>query len=354
MTPAFELPQHPGLDSYCELAGSLDFLGCGHIIEFLLAGQKRSFMVADGVWINTTGFRWERVDYSYLETVRRRWHGDADARRRARADHIIGLLERALSEDPQALRRLSMFQLGKLLHALRGVPPERLRAEVAGLGVADREADLLVAGVMTARGGPDPRIVEAAITARWAKELRTAGRHADQLEGVAADEVLQAFLQAVRAGNHRLDAALAEAASLERAGELEAAAACYLRAAALAGDEPEIEAGLRRCPPPAPRDLRTDIRGSVVDLRWTPARTTVGVLSYRVVRAGGASHVLVCEVAHGPDLQASDDGVPPGQKVAYEVTTVRQGLVESEPSSARRCRSPRTPRSLRWRVTGGA
>lgn len=330
MRPSPVLPQHPGLDSYCELADSLHFLGCDHIVSFLRLGQDLPFMVVDGVWIRSKGSWWDFVDASYLENVRLSWHLDRDPRRRAMADYVIDVVERALAENTLALRPLALFQIWKLLRASgEEASPERLRADALALGIVEDEVDLLVAGMMAAREGPDPELVEAAIRARWSKKLRAAARFADLLAPVATDETLRAFLGAIRADSSRLDATLTEAADLEQTGQLEAAAACYLRAAVLVSDEPEIEAGLERCPPPPPQHLRADIRGDQVELRWTSACSAVGVLSYRVVRVSATGRVLLCEVPDGRNAQAADATPPLGEEISYQVTTVRDGQVES-------------------------
>lgn len=367
MTPAPPLPEHPGLDSYCELADSLSFLGCDHIVSFLLAGQDLPFMVLDGVWIRAEGFSWQPVSRSYLEKVGRSWERDSDPLRRARAEHVIGLLRQMLAGNNAALRQLALFQVRKLLQARgTGYPrPEQVRADARALSIVEEEVDLLVAAVLAAQEGPGPEMVEAAIRARWSKQLRSAARLADLLDPVATDETLRAFLRAVRVDNRRLDAALAEAAALERGGQREEAAACYLAAAALARDEPEAEAGLGRCPPPAPQKLKVDVRGERVDLRWAPSGASAGVLAYRVMRVSAAGHVLVGEVAHGPCPQATDTSPPLGREISYEVRTVRGGRVESAPAASAVLRVVPDAEGLRvyadrhgvagsWRVPKGA
>ena len=333
MRPAPALPQHPGLDSYCELAESLRFLGCDHILSLLQGTERQSFMVIDGVWIRSQGFSWQFADASYLEKVRQAWRLDNDPRRRAAADHVIDIVQQALANDTLALRTLALFQVWKLLRACspQNTSPESLHVAAVALGIAAEEADLLVDGVLATIDGPDPQIVEAALRARWSKQLRAAGHLADRLEPVAADTRLQAFLAGVRADNHRLDALLGEAVSLENAARTEDAAACYLRAGAMVSDEPAIDAGLQRCPPPAPLSLEADVRGSQVELRWAPAATSVGSLSNRVVRVSAAGSTLVCEVAHGHRPQAVDAGPPLGEEIRYVVRTVREGRVESAP-----------------------
>ena len=265
MTSIPRLPEHPGLDAYRDLAGSLQLLNCRHIAAFILGGQSPPFRVLDGVWVKSGRFSWHRVDSSYLEQVRLFWHQDPDPRRRAAADHVIDLVQHALAGDSSALWRLALFQVWKLLRSLDtpDATPARLRAETLALGVAEDEADLLVAAVTAARGGPAPETVEELIAAQRSSQLRHAARFADSLEPVAHDHVLRAALDGVRADNRHADRLLAVGARLEDSGDLEKAAGCYLRAAAVTADEPQIGEALRRCAPPPPRELKFDVTGRV-------------------------------------------------------------------------------------------
>ena len=102
----------------------------------------------------------------------------------------------------------------------------------------------------------------------------------------------------------------------------------------MTSDEPDIEAGLERCPPPCPQQLNADSRGDRVELRWTPARSAVGALSYRAVRVSAAGRVLLCEVTDSPSTQATDATPPLDEEISYEVTTVRGGRVESAPTAS--------------------
>jgi hypothetical protein len=337
MSPAPALPQHPGLDRYCELADSLHFLGCRHVLSFLLAGQDLPFMVIDGVWIKTKGFSWQFVDASYLENVRLAWGHDSNPRRRAAASYVIDVLQQALVNDTLALRRLALFQMWKLLcgGGTGSTSPQRLRMDTLAAGVAQEEADLLVSGILAVRDGLHPETVEAVMRARWLKQLRAAAHFADLLDPVATDDTLRSFLAAVHTDNRRVDDILTEAVGLERAGALESAAEHYLRAAVMVRDEPEIGAGLQRCPPPPPRKLEIHLHGNRVELRWAPAETLVGALSYRVTRVSAAGHILLCEMAHGAAPQAADTGPPLGPQIAYQVTTVRDGRVESAPVTSK-------------------
>ena len=293
-------------------------------------------MVIDGVWVRSQGFSWQAPDLSYLEKVRQAWHLDNDPRRRAAADHVIGIVQGALADDTLALRTLALFQVWARLRAShpQGASPDQLHADALALGILPEEAGLVVGGVLAMWDGPDPQLVEAALKAWLSKQLRAAALCADRLEPAATGSRLRAFLAAVRAGNRRLDTLLSQAATLEQNGRAEDAAARYLRAAALASDEPAIDAGLQRCPPPAPQDVSAEVQGDRVDVRWPPAAASVGTLTYRVVRVSAAGRTPLCEVAHGPRPHACDAGPPPGEEIRYEVRTVRENRVESAPATS--------------------
>ena len=335
MTSISRLPEHPGLAAYGDLAGSLQLLGCPHMGTFVLAGQPVPFRVLDGVWVKAGRFSWHHVDSSYLEQVRLSWRKDTDWRRRAAADHVIDLVQQALTAESSALWRLTLFQVRKLLHKLDvpDAPPGKLRAEALTLGITEDEVDLITAAVRAARRGPDPAAVEELIAAQQLSRLRGAARLAESLAPVARDHVLRACLDEVRADNRHADTLLASGARLEDSGDLEKAAACYLRAAAVTADDPQIGQALRRCGPPPPRELEVQVTGRRVRLSWQPAEASAGAITYRVRREGEVS-----PVADGPDTCVTDPDPPAGPLIAYRVVTVREGSVESVPAVTDRFR----------------
>ena len=330
MTSIPRLPEHPGFAAYGDLAGSLQRLGCPHMAAFILAGKSVPFRVLDGVWVKAGSFSWHRVDSSYLEQVRLRWHENTDPGRRAAADHVIDLVQQALAAESSALWRLALFQVGKLLRAVDtpDAPPGRLRAAALALGIAEDEVDLLTAAVTAARGGPDPAAVEELVAAQRSNRLRRAARLAEALAPAARDHVLRACLDEVLAGNRQADKLISAGARLEDAGDVEKAAACYLRAAAVTADDPQIGRALRRCAPPRPRELEVEVTGRCVRLSWRPAEASAGAITYRVRREAEVPSL----VADGPDTCATDCDPPAGPMIAYRVVTVREGSVESAPA----------------------
>ena len=65
---------------------------------------------------------------------------------------------------------------------------------------------------------------------------------------------------------------------------MEKAAACYLRAAAVTADDPQIGQALRRCAPPRPRELEVKVTGQCVRLSWRAAEASAGAITYRARR----------------------------------------------------------------------
>ena len=336
MTAISVLPEHPGLAAYGDLAGSLQLLNRPHIADFILAGRPPPFRVLDGVFVKSGSFSWRRADSSYLEQVRLDWQQDPDPRRRAAADHVIDLVQHAITIDPQALRRLALFQIRKLLHVpdKPDASPGQLRAEIISLGVADDEADLLAAAVTAALDAPTPDSVVELIAARRSNQLRRAARLAASLKPAAHDHVLLAFLDDIRADDRRVDDLLAAGARLKDNGDLEEAAACYLQAAAVAADEPLIDAALHQCAPPPPQELTANVTGHWVTLRWRAAEASAGTITYRVTREDEPPS----ELGDGPQTWAVDRDPPMGPAIAYRVVTVREGRVESTPAVTGRFR----------------
>jgi len=109
-----------------------------------------------------------------------------------------------------------------------------------------------------------------------------------------------------------------------------AARALYRKGLALAADLPEAKAGLDRCPPDPPSDLSAVFDRDRVRLRWSPPPPDgLGPVGFAVLRKPDAalSHPadgLVIGETSAPEFE--DDGVAPGQLVAYAVVSRRGGV----------------------------
>jgi hypothetical protein len=338
-TATLALPEHPGLAAYHDLADSLRVLNCPHIAEFVLAGRSAPFRVYDGVFVRSGAFSWRRVDAYYLEQVRIAWRQDPDPRLRAAADHVVDIVQQAMARENSALRRLAVFQLRQLLCAAHGpgTPPGQLRARILAMGVVADEADELAAAVASACDGPAPDDVVKLIAARRSNQLRRAARLAALLRPVARDHVLLALLDDVRSDTRRVDDLLATGARRKDGGDFEGAAAAYLRAAAIAADEPVIGNALRQCVPPPPEEPEAHVTGRQVTLSWRPSAASAGAITYRVTRVTGAA-APPSVLAQGPDTSVVDRDPPTGPALAYHVVAVRAGLAESSPAVTARFR----------------
>jgi len=129
-----------------------------------------------------------------------------------------------------------------------------------------------------------------------------------------------------------VDAELAAAAAQE-ATDPEAAAARYASVLRTAR-EPAAEAGLRRCPPPAPPAAAARVEGDHAVVTWDQAPVRTGDPGYRVVRVvASGPRAGRGDVAETPGLSVVDTDPPAGVAVAYEVTTVRAGTGSARPAT---------------------
>jgi hypothetical protein len=113
------------------------------------------------------------------------------------------------------------------------------------------------------------------------------------------------------------EALAAKARALE-SSDPRAARALYRQSLAIASDLPDALAGLERCPPDPPTDLRAEFLGDRVRLRWTPPVSDgPGPTSYVILRKTGAS------------FQHPRDGTRIGEVSATEFDDVRVGNGES-------------------------
>ncbi len=106
----------------------------------------------------------------------------------------------------------------------------------------------------------------------------------------------------------------------------------YRQSLAIAADLPEAVAGLKRCPPDPPSDLRAEYVADRVRLRWSPPPPDgVGPVSYVILRKAEMAFTHPGDglrVGESATPAFDDPGVTPGTSVAYAVLT-RRGDVES-------------------------
>lgn len=159
----------------------------------------------------------------------------------------------------------------------------------------------------------------------------------------------------LRATVDRLTGELATARKLED-GSPEEAAAGYLAIGRELSD-PAIEAGLLRCRAVAPERVTARLDGDRAVVAWTPSRSTVGRIGYRVTR--GAT-VLITETA----VLSITDSPPVGVPCVYTVSATREGIPGEAATSAevtvlpqvRELTASAGPTAIRgqWRLPRGA
>lgn len=204
-----------------------------------------------------------------------------------------------------------------------------VRARVQAVGLGDDLPGLAFAVLCRARpvGPVEVRWREELTQLMAARELRAAH------DLLTAQTVLPPDLVDVRAGLvaavAAVDAELAAAAALE-AADPEAAAGRYVEVLRRSR-EPDAEAGLRRCPPPAPASAVARVEGDHVVVSWGQAPVRAGDPTYRVVRVAGTG--ARDDLAGTPGLSVVDPDPPPGTAVTYEVSTVRAGTGSARPAT---------------------
>ncbi|MFS8197419.1 hypothetical protein ACLVWQ_01905 [Streptomyces sp. CWNU-52B] len=343
------LPLAPLTPGYPRLVEAQRAAGLRHIGE-LLAPDGRRLRVLDGLFVPAGARGHRRVDAALLDTLR---GGSGPAA--SLAGELAGLHRR----DPQALRRVLLYQLIELLQDHpRGGHPDTAQA----LGVHAEEAAGLVAAARV-RPALDARQRTAAesLADAWAEHrLRRAHRLLERLPPYGRDPSLTALRTTLSRRLGHADAALDSARGAERAGDTEAATEEYLRALRLAADDRQALFGLVRIHRPGPADperLRHALHADLVALAWDPVDPAVAPdlagpgITWRILRlrrtGSGTTEVReVCEVSETSDVPETrqvsarpggteDRTVPLGSVVRYVALPVREGRVAGVPLVAR-------------------
>ncbi|WP_255954739.1 hypothetical protein [Streptomyces odontomachi] len=339
------LPRFPGVRGFIELHDAILRLGFRHAVDLLRAAPAEprpaaahtaafpqstsddGFRILDGLWIPGRGNLWRRVDLAYVRGCRARWKTDGDASRATAASDAVGVLERVLHGDPMGLRRIVLWQLGRLLTDGGDGPTA---AAATALGVHGNEAEALAAAVAAGFPSRDSARRRAAETI---SEIWPGDRPYGVLEVArdldpADDHVLAALLTAVQARCARVEHLIAQAGRLDRTGEPHARTAAWFRILRLATDSADALAGLLgaatavaddpKTPPEA--IVRADPGTRTIRLAWSPAHRHTADVTYRVVRFPDGMPERAVEV-RGPDTAttAQDTDVPLGEPLRYAV-----------------------------------
>lgn len=328
------VPQVPGITDYAEIQAALASLGCRHVVDFINRRPDRPFRVLDGIWFATSGISWKRADAALLVRLRDVWVKRDENADRTAALAVLRSLIPVADADGMALRRLALYQICKAVWTSlnANAPMNAVTARIVGLGVVKEEAPLLAAMAMTGRPATRFEVLESIQGAYDIRMLRTAGVLATQIVE-PTDHVLASLVARIVHDTARLDRLIAEGELCEARGDIDGAVRRYLEAESIAVDEPRIATALDRCAPPPPRGLVIASDHDGARLTWQPSTTSVGQITYRVLRVGlpAAAEEEVCRTA---DCLALDRQAPLGDPVRYAVRAVRDGRFESAPATA--------------------
>ncbi|WP_329062290.1 hypothetical protein [Streptomyces sp. NBC_01429] len=323
------LPLAPLVPGYRELLDRQRALGLRHLGEALVARGGR-LRVLDGVYLPRAPRGWRRLDGDTLRRLQGSGSGDGALLRR---------LETLHDRDPQALRRVLLYQLTELLQD----DPDGARAETAvALGVdPDEAAALVYAARARRRLNRDQRGAAEGLEDAWRDgRLRGAVRLAALLPADGGqDPPLARRLRRIAARERETAQVLDRARLLDGAGDTEGAGEHYLRAVRLASDSGRALRGLVGAHLPAegaPERLTARLAPDAVELSWDTALAQRVPDSWRVIRltcTPGRSPIVAGIPARGTTRAGSArDASPPfGSEVRYAVLPLRGGRADAPP-----------------------
>ncbi|MEV5240439.1 hypothetical protein AB0K89_15250 [Streptomyces cinnamoneus] len=320
------MPLSPLVGCYQELVALQHALGLRYVGEGLVEPGGR-LRVLDGVYVSRGPRGWRRIDGAAL----RRSAADGPA-----TGELLLTLAGLHDNDPAALRRVLLYQLIELLQSR---PPEGRDATALSLGVDPGEVAALVhaAGAQRRPDATQRAAAEGLQDAWERRRLRHAARLASRLPPDGGrDPFLAERLRQIAARVQETDAALAAAHRLERQGDKEDAAGCYLQVARLTADSARALRGLVRTHRPdrgAPGPLAVELLAAgPAELTWTDggAGTTWRVI--RLDRSTDRRAPSVTEVRGQVTGGYAQDPHPPlGAEVRYAALPLRDGVVDGPP-----------------------
>jgi len=318
------LPLSPLVASYGELAAAQHAAGLRHLGEALVPPGTGGLRVLDGLYVPSGPRGRSRVDEPLLEGLGRAATPTAGLARRLAELH---------RDDPQALRRVVLYQLIGLLQDR----PEKERARAAAeLGVhADEVAGLVAAARLRPALTGRRRYAAESLAGAWGQHRLHRVRSLLERLPEGDDPALRALRAELAARLAVVDGALLAARRAEGRGDAEAAGEAYLRALREAADDRRALRGIVRVHRPragrrAP--LHGELRSEHVELTWDEAETAGDRRDRRLLclfrDEQGAPAVR--EVASGPG-SARDDQVALGSTVRYAVFPLRDARVDGLP-----------------------
>lgn len=319
-----ELPKSSGLldTTYRHLRDHLIDAGCSSVVE-LLRGEPAPFRLLDGG--AAAGVSAVAVERAVARENRRA--GNQGARQ------ALGILATAAKAGAD-LGKLALFHL---LDDVRkqhgaGVPASALLKQLLGTRWHADEARLAVFSVLNESAGT-PMGSLAAV-----RELLEAGRlvAARQLvSSISGAEDAAAAAELVERQRARVAELVDGARRALRDGAETDAGHRYRQAAALAADDEDLRAELRRIPPEPALALEAREEGIAVRLSWRPAPSHDDATRYRLVRREGrvpsdADDGVVIAVESGRTVGV-DPKAPAGTKLGYAVFASAEGAPWSRP-----------------------
>ncbi len=316
------LPLSPLVPAYAELVAAQDAAGLRHLGDALVL-PGGGLHVLDGLSVPSGRRGPRRVDSALLEDL---------ARSTTSAAPFVELLAGLHRGDPQALRRVLLYQLICLLQDR----PETERPRAAReLGIhSDEVAGLVAAARLRPTLTPRQRSAGESVADAWAHHrLHQVRVLLERLPADGGDPNLQALRTTVAARLAAVDAALLAARHAEDRGDTGTASTHLLRALREAVDDRRALGGLVRVHRPRPgrrAPLHAEPAAHHVELSWDTRGPADGdwrlLCLYRSEQ--GAQRVREVTAQGGT---ARDENAALGTTVRYAALPLRDGLVDGPP-----------------------
>lgn len=341
------LPLSPLVPGYAELAAAQHAAGLRHLGEVLLPWGGGGLGVLDGLYVPSGTRGRLRVDAALLDGL---------ARAATPTASLAGLLARLHRRDPQAPRRVVLYQL---IGLLQDSPPGERPRLAAELGVhADEVAGLVAAaGVRPALTRRQRDAAESLADAWRRHRLHRVRALLERLPENGTDPAVQTLRTALTDRLATVETALREARKAEGLGDPERASEQWLRALREAADDLRALHGLVRLHGPgtgAPASLRAELASDHVRLTWPETdaegrgawrllclyRDEKGTARVREVPTGSAAAAPETATARSgsdpnpppaPARTARDTAVALGSTVRYAVLPLRDGRADGPP-----------------------
>ncbi|WP_336112396.1 hypothetical protein [Streptomyces sp. PTD9-10] len=325
------LPLSPLVPGYGSLAAAQHAAGLRHLGE-VLGASPAGLRVLDGLFVPSGPWGRRRVDGPYLDGL---------AQGPGPGAPLAPRLAELHRRDPQALRRVVLYQL---IGLLQDHPASRRPRIAAELGVHADEIEGLVAAARL-RPALDRRQRDAAESLADALERRKLHRLRgllDRLPTGGGDPALAALRSEVAERTGLVEDLLRTARRAEEQGDRDGAGGAYLQALCGAADDRRALRGLVRLHLPESGHrplLRAELRPDHVELSWQDRHDVPGewrlLRLYRTARGRPAVRSVP-----GADPTAAgtvrDKEAPLGSGVRYAALPLRDGRVAGPPLVSRR------------------